>query len=597
MADGSRTPDKKNAPRIAYSGEEYGFGYEAAEQFVTHARTRGWVNDGGATHQRLDQEFRNEGQRAGKEHDFSSTQRLPLRAKEQALLAVKMGTADYAVVPFYSPYYGYDYETLRALSTQFGLLAVEQYEAYDKLCLAVYEPQVLDLVQSAHPGSGLSSLLKKDRRLWNDYSVRPDTRYPSVHDSGEQFRAGLEIDRSAQLMLRDRIDMVFCGPEAARRCKSRLDGLRAAGVEVAETLRSLEPHREMAKLARATLNPNRQTNTFFDPRDGKTHFVSTMNAEPQTAKLYGVILPFQIAMMAQDFTIIDDDIEDSETAKTRFFVVKSSLDKSLLEDALKTTDAKTRYWMNRLRTVAKGAIDGGGKEMIGAALLIGGLALSGVGAAGLAGWEGVPIVQTSAASEAMTNWFVLLGGLALALTGVVVRLLSTPTEHGVRLMLKFERQGTAAAIGDVENFLRNYGVRHQVVRMDEDSERDKPAPLMLDVEFEPIDFQHNFVSMFTRRLRGSVVNGALKKSFQRWKNRGVTILAAMPIERDASHEIKFQLPKHQRRSWYGDAVQAWVADFFETQFIRFSRVLLIYVLPAVMLGALAYWYYLRSGGQ
>ena len=502
-----------------------------------------------------------------------------------------MGTADYAVVPFYSPYFGYDYETLRALSTQFRLLAVEQYEAYDKLCLAVYEPQVLDLVQSAHPGSGLSSLLKKDRRLWNDYSVRPDTRYPSVHDSGEQFRAGLEIDRSAQLMLRDRIDMVFCGPDAARRCKSRLDGLRAAGVEVTETLRSLEPHREMARLARATLNPNRQTNTFYDPRDGKTHFVSTMNAEPQTAKLYGVILPFQIAMMAQDFTIIDDDLEDAETAKTRFFVVKSSLDKSLLEDALKTTDAKTRYWMNRLRTVAKGVVDGGAKEIAGGLMLTAGIALAGIGAAGLAGWEGLaPLIQTTAAGEATSNWLAVLGGLALVFAGAVTRLLSTPTEHGVRLMLKFERQGTAAAIGDVENFLRNYGVRHQVVRMDEDSERDKPAPLMLDIEFDPIDFQHNLVSMFTRRLRGSVVNGALKKSFQRWKNRGVTILAAMPYEHA-------QLPKHQRRSWYGDAVQAWFSDFFETQFIRFSRILFIYVLPAIMLGALAYWYYLRSGGQ
>ncbi|MEQ8749680.1 MAG: hypothetical protein RIC52_07890 [Amphiplicatus sp.] len=591
MADGSSTPAKKNAPRIAYSGEEFGFGYEAAEQFVASAQRRGWVNDGGATYQKLDQEFRSEGQRARKEHDFTTTQRLPLRAKEQALLAVKMGTADYAVVPFYSPYFGYDYETLRALSTQFGLLAVEQYEAYDKLCLAVYEPQVLDLVQSAHPGSGLSSLLKKDRRLWNDYSVRPDTRYPSVHDSGEQFRAGLEIDRSAQLMLRDRIDMVFCGPDAARRCKSRLDGLRAAGVEVTETLRSLEPHREMARLARATLNPNRQTNTFYDPRDGKTHFVSTMNAEPQTAKLYGVILPFQIAMMAQDFTIIDDDLEDAETAKTRFFVVKSSLDKSLLEDALKTTDAKTRYWMNRLRTVAKGVVDGGAKEIAGGLMLVAGLALAGIGAAGLAGWEGLaPLIQTTATGEATSNWLAVLGGVALVFAGIVTRLLSTPTEHGVRLMLKFERQGTAAAIGDVENFLRNYGVRHQVVRMDEDSERDKPAPLMLDIEFEPIDFQHNLVSMFTRRLRGSVVNGALKKSFQRWKNRGVTILAAMPYEHA-------QLPKHQRRSWYGDAVQAWFSDFFETQFIRFSRVLFIYVLPAVMLGALAYWYYLRSGGQ
>lgn len=592
MADGSSTPAKKNAPRIAYSGEEFGFGYEAAEQFVNSARRRGWVNDGGATRQRLDQEFRAEGLRAGKEHDFANTQRLPLRAKEQALLSVKMNTADFAVVPFYSPYFGYDFETLRALMTQFGLLAVEQYEAYDKLCLAVYEPQVLDLVQSAHPGSGLSSLLKKDRRLWNDYSVRPETRYPSVHDSGEQFRAGLEIDRSAQLMLRDRIDTVFCGPDAARRCKSRLDGLRAAGVEVLETLRSVEPHREMSRLARATLNTSRQTNTYYDPRDGKTHFVSTMNAEPQNSKLYGVILPFQIAMMAQDFTIIDDDIEDAAEAKTRFFVVKSSLDKSLIEDAYKTTDAKTRYWMDRLRTVAKGPDEGGFKEVAGGLLVLAGLVVGGIGGAKLLGWDGLaPLVQTIGPGG---DWLALLVGAALLLAGAVLRVVSSSTEHGVRLMLKFERQGTAASIGDVENFLRNFGVRHQVIRLDEDSEKGKPAPIALDIEFAPIDFEHNPFSMFARRLRGSVVNGALKKSFQRWKNRGVTVLAAMPIERDADNSLKFQLPPQRRRSWYGDAVQAWFGDFVETQFIRLSRVLFFYVIPAAAI-ALLIWYYLRPG--
>ncbi len=590
MADGSSTPAKKNAPRIAYSGEEYGFGYQATELFATNARISGWVNDGGATG-RLEPEFREDARRSALKFDFSATQRLPLRSKEQALLAVKMGTADFAVVPFYAPYIGYDFETLRALSSQHGLLAVEQYEAYDKLCLAVYEPQVLDLVQSAHPGSGLSSLLKKDRRLWNDYSVRPDTRYPSVHDSGEQFRAGLEIDRSAQLMLRDRIDMVFCGPDAARRCKSRLDGLRAAGVEVAETLRSLEPHREMARLARATLNPNRQTNTFYDPRDGNTQFVSTMSAEPQSAKLYGVVLPFQIAMMAQDFTIIDDDIEDSETAKTRFFVVSTSRDKSLSEDALKTTDAKTRYWVNRLREVAQGAKEG--DSPWGVTLPIVGAALAAIGAAGLMGWEGLaPLINTSAQTETAVNALAVALGAALIAGGFLLRIIRSAPMHGVRLMLRFDRSSTAASIGDVENYLRNFGVRHQTVRIDEDSEKDRPAPVVLDIEFDPIDFRHNLISMFQRRFRGSVVNGALKKSFQRWKNRGVTVLAAVPMTAEQA-----QLPKHQRRSWYGDAVKAWVDDFIETQFIRLSRVLFVYILPALIIGALAYWYYIRSGGQ
>jgi prephenate dehydratase len=597
MADGQATGSKKGAPRIAYSGEEYGFGYQATEVFVESAKGRGsFVNDAGATRQAaqkaLDVEVRSYDIAPDAAYDFRSTQRMPLRAKEQALLAVKMYTADFAVVPFYNPYAGYDFETLRALNSQFGLLAVEQYEATDKFCLAVYEPQVLDLVQSAHPASGLSGLLKKERRLWNDTSVRPDARYPQVHDSGEQFRSGLEIDRSAQLMLRDRIDMVFCGPEAARRCKSRLDGLRAAGIEVSETLRSVEPHREMAHLARATLNPNRQTNTIFDPRTGQTSFVSTMNAEPQNSKLYGVVLPFQIAMMSQDFTIIDDDMEDAAPAKTRFFVVGRSVDKSLVEDAYKTTDARTRYWMNRLRNVAVGPAQHTVQHFLGNLMLAGGFVLFLIGLAGLAGFEGIaPVIKTTAIGETQSNVFAFASGAALLWIGFIVKLLERSTQLGVRMMLKFERNEVAASLGDVENFLRNYGVRHQVVRMDEDSEGKKPAAMVLDVEFAPEDFRHDPISMVLRRLRGSVVNGALKKAFARWKQRAVFVLAAMPIERDGkSHALKFQMPPHKRRTWYWDAPKAWAMDFIETMQIRFTRVLL-WLAPLALVAYAAYKYW------
>ena len=82
--------------------------------------------------------------------------------------------------------------------------------------------------------------------------------------------------------------------------------------------------------------------------------------------------------------------------------------------------------------------------------------------------------------------------------------------------------------------------------------------------------------MFSRRLRGSVVNGALKKAFQRWKNRGVTILAAMPFDTP-------QLPKHKPRRWWNEALGDWAADFVETMFIRFSRLLVIFGLPALLI--------------
>ena len=162
-------------------------------------------------------------------------------------------------------------------------------------------------------------------------------------------------------------------------------------------------------------------------------------------------------------------------------------------------------------------------------------------------------------------------------------------ENGVRVMFRFRRDGAAASIGDVEDYLRNYGVRHAVVRLDEDSEQDAPASIVLDVEFDREDFSYGPFSMLSRRVRGSVVNGALKKAFQRWKNRGVVVLAAMPFE-----EEQAQLPKHRARRWWSDAISAWAGDVVETMFIRFSRLLAFYVLPtAVVLYVV--WKYLLNG--
>ena len=502
---------KKKRPRIAFTGEEYGFGYQAVNAFLADARENG-VNDGGrwiVARKRIERDVLSN--HARKTFDLNAEVRQPLRTKEQALFAVKTSTADFAVIPFYHPYSGYDFEALRALESQLTLMGIEQYEASDRLCLAVHESQVLDIAQSAHPGSGLSTLLKNKRKHWDfGDSVRPEAGYVDNNSSHEQFQAGLVVDRAAQLMLRDRLDIIFAGPDEARRAKSKLDGFKAAGVDVSETPRSVEPHRDLAKRARASLNTNRTTNTYFDPRSGDAHYISSMGSESASSQqLFGVVLPFQVAMMSNEYIIVDPDIEDDAPLKSRFMVISQGYDHTLYDDAYRTTDAKTRYWFRRLC----GVLDGD---------------------------EGR----------------------------------NPPT--GVRVLFRFRRDGTAASIGDVEDFLRNYGVRHSVVRIDEDSERDAPSSIVLDVEFDAKDFDHNLLTMFTRRFRGSVANGAVKKAFQRWKNRGVRVLAAMPYE-------TAQLPKHKQRRWWNEAVGAWAADITETMFIRFSRVLLVYLLPAAIL--------------
>ncbi len=541
MADGASFTNKQK-PRIAFTGEEFGFGYIAATKLMSdagvrqkriedgRARDRGLFSprgsyatplaDGGFS--RAPKPGRNteiearRGVRA--KFDFANPDAAhlqPLRTKEQALLSLKSGSSDLAVIPFYSPYSGYDYESLRAIANLFTVMGVEQIDASDQYCLAVYEPQVLDIVQSSHPGSALSSLQRNQRHSWGTGETA-NTRFPRQDFSGmsDMHRADLNIDQAGQLLLRDRIDMVFCGPEAARRCKSKLDGLRAAGVDVTETLRSVEPHREMARLARKTLDQDRQVNTMLDPRNGANiGIVSSMNAGRQDAPLYGVILPFQVAMMAPDYTIIDTDVEDAEPTKTRFLVVRSSPDETLFEDEYRTTDAKTKYWMRRLHWVRKEAC-----------------------------------LREDNSSE-------------------------RNTKAGVRVLLRFLRSGSAAGVGDVESYLRHFGVRFQTVRIDEDSEGSSPAAVVMDIEFDAKhfdgdinydDFAGFITARFNRRLApGSVVNGAMKLIFQKWKNRSVLVLSATPFN---AH----QLAAHGRRRWYWELPKSIWDDIRQTIFVRFA---------------------------
>ncbi|MEX0645021.1 MAG: hypothetical protein WD076_06910 [Parvularculaceae bacterium] len=609
MADGADLQPKKGKkrPRIAFTGEEFGFGYQAVTAFINHPnRRQGFVADGGYSVVPKTRNIEDITAREAKRDRFEFNHnelRQPLRTKEQALLAVKSQTADFALVPFYSPYFGYDFESLRALSNLFGMLAVEQYEATDQLCLAVHESQVLELAQSSHPASGLSALLRDNRAIWapaGDGNEEGSRRFPDYHGHSEAFRAGLKVNSGDQMLLRDRIDIVFAGPEAARRCKSKLDGLRGAGVEVAEIPQSVEPHREMAKRARASLTSQRQVSTFFDPKDGKTHYVSQLSADQQqTARLFGVVLPFQVADMSSEYIIVDPYFEDAEPTKTRFFVGREAVDETLIEDAYKTTDARTRYWERRLAAVSRDdtikyhradpvhVFPGVGQGFFSTFLFIaaafavlggvdvvtGVLANRGIGVAtNLVGW--VPILSSQGVFG--------LGAVA-AFAFLYVLQMRSGGDKGVRLMVRFQRSGDAASLGDVEGYLRNFGVSHAVVRIDEDSERDAPAAVVLDIEFEPRDFGFDPWSSLTNRLRGSVVNGALKKIFQRWKSRSVSVLAAMPFDKG-----KGQMPKHKPRRWWSEGVEALIEITVEEWSIRAQRVIPMILLGALLLMAILY---------
>lgn len=590
MADGAHGGQKQRV-RVAYSGEERGFGAGAVDEFLQKAMTVG-ISDGGTDAvsnagrpQELDKN------RAMRSYEFGHPTRQPLRTKEQAMMAVKAHTADYAIVPFYHPHYGYDFETLRALASQITLFGVEQITSETEYVLAVYEPQVLDFVQSSHPGSTLSTIMTgAGKHLWSR-SGDPGAALTGVHKLPDN--SGFMASPVQQAMLRDRVESIFASPVAARACKSKLDGLRQAGVNVEETLEAIEPHRDFGRRVRDVLDHSRQTSTTFDFTSGESRIQSVMpSTQAQARKLYGVVIPREIAQ-GPEYIIIDEKFADADPAKTRFMAVEYSPDLTLFEDAYRTTDAKTRYWMRRLRDVAHDgahAARKAGAEMkvdpVGAVLAIAGLVFAAAGLAGLAGWPGIPLFTGTAEMTALADAAALALGVGLTLVGFGRFLKSegggAHDMNGIRVLLAFQRSGTAAAIADIENFLRNFGVRHQVVRIDEDSERRTPAASVLDVEFLCDDLFWDP----SRRLRGSIVNGALKKAFARWKSRGVLVLAAMPFAQP-------QMPPHKRRHWLWDVPGEWIKDFGETMFIRLSRIL-FYLLP-IAAAAYAMWVFMGGG--
>ncbi|NWG91348.1 MAG: hypothetical protein HXY21_02415, partial [Parvularculaceae bacterium] len=317
---------------------------------------------------------------------------------------------------------------------------------------------------------------------------------------------------------------------------------------------------------------------------------SSLGAEAQGGKLFGMVLPYEVAMRSSDYVIVDHNYDDGAVAKTRFMVVEANPDHTLIEDAYRTTDQKTRYWYRRLSalSMAPGSLETKGVRFIGALGLAAGAGMMAVGVMGLLGFAGGTGVGASDFPITQSAFALAVSGAGIAALSAILTQAQGGAKQGVRVMFRFLRNNSAAAIGDVENYLRNHGVRHAVVRTDEDSEGHEPAPIILDVEFEPKDFAFNPVTTLGIRLQNSVANGALKKAFQRWKNRGVTIVAAMPIE-----DAAYQMPAPKRRRWWAEAFAAWGADFVETMSIRLSR-LLLYLLPVAIAAAIV-WMMLGGG--
>jgi len=517
-------------PRVAYTGEEYGFGFSAIQVFsATVQGTKGYLPDGGyaasssfhagpleilkasllgsvpASCYRSHNSFSASGAAGDPPIDIDVAYRQPARTKAQALAAIEADSAEYALVPFYQAGSGYDTETVELLSKMFSPFGVFQVEASDHFCLAVYEPQVLDIVHAAHPGSGLTDILRRRRRSWDGPHDRGATvTFGESPTSTPEYQAGLNIDRASQLMLRDRVETIFAGPEASRRCRARLDGFRAGGVKIEDTAGWVEPHREMARRVRDSLDGGRQTVQSLDPLTGGLRFTSLGTSAAQSRPLYGIVLPFEVASRSPEFAIIDDNLEDAVPPKKRFLVVQKVYDLSLFEEVFRLTPLRVGYWLQRLLAV-----------------------------------------RQDAQEEALWR--------------------HEPEHPGVRILVQFGRQGPVTTIGDVEEFLRRFGVRYSIFQMGDstlDSPRPKvpgssassPSPIVLDIEFD----EHHFTDHYNDGLISrSIVEGFLFKAFNRSRHSMARILAAFPYE-------KPQLLPQARHRWWFEGIrlsaQTWAEE-------------------------------------
>lgn len=521
-----RDPNRPGRFKVAFSGEEYGFGYRALLEYGKLAKDRhdGRIPDAGGHGVRravLPGKF-----------DFETAERQPLRTRELALTALTTEKADFALVPFYTPDRGYDTETLLTISKLFSPMGVDQVAAGDSFCLAVYESQVLELAQSSHPGSAMARLLTGQTRPWA-VSLDPGVqwsggrglpRHEYDQRAGEQVDIRLKNSTEAQLVLGERISAVFAGPEATRRCKAKLDGLRAAGVNVEETLQWVEPQREMARRVRETLDSDRQTQTFTDLTTGRPMLTSFMSARAQTQPLYGVVLPLEVALNSPEFIVVDPNFDDASTVKTRFLVCEKNYDHTLFEDKYKFAVQRVPVWKSRLyKTAAK----------------FGGLNIARLN----------PFLYGRLALE-----FLLLQSRdAFGKPHNLDDVFESQDDHGdaaiekpsVRVLVQVDhgRKGVES-VGRLESYLRYYGVRYATVRMGDDvtdlGPRKGPSPMIVDIEFDRRDF------LFHPKI-GSVVEGFLWEAFNISRFGMPRFLAVMPAR-------EHQLADVAQRRWWNEGV-------------------------------------------
>ncbi|MEO1252910.1 MAG: hypothetical protein AAFW81_11275 [Pseudomonadota bacterium] len=162
------------------------------------------------------------------------------------------------------------------------------------------------------------------------------------------------------------------------------------------------------------------------------------------------------------------------------------------------------------------------------------------------------------------------------------RLAATGDAVGVNVILRLKRDEDAAASADIENYLRNFGVRYDALDLPERHHHKSPPPRIIDIEFDAADFEYDP----RRRLRGRVANGALKLALSRWKSRGVQIVGAIPVS-------EFRMAGRGSRHWLRKGAPEAVQSFGQTQFIRLSR-LAIYLLIISAVAALIV-FALRTG--
>lgn len=534
-----RDPNRPGRFKVAFSGEEYGFGYRALLEYgkLSKEKHDGRIPDAGGHGVRrsvLPSAF-----------DFDNgAERQPLRTRELALTALTTEKADFAIVPFYTPDRGYDTETLLTISKLFSPMGVDQVAAGDSFCLAVYESQVLELAQSSHPGSAMARLLTGQTRPWAA-SLDPGVQWSGgrAHSRSEydrvvrdQVETRVKNDTETQLVLKERISAVFAGPEATRRCKAKLDGLRAAGVAVEETLQWVEPQREMARRVRETLDSDRQTQTFTDLTTGRPMLTSFMSARAQTQPLYGVVLPLEVALNSPEFIVVDPNFDDASTVKTRFLVCEKNYDHTLFEDKYKFAMQRVPVWKKRLFTTA--ARFGGLNRARINPFLYARLGLE---------FLFLQSRDSFRVEHNLDDVFESQGDHRdAAIEKPCLRVL-VQIDHG--------RKGVES-VGRLEAYLRYYGVRYATVRMGDDvtdlGPRRGPAPMVLDIEFDRRDF------LFHPKI-GSVVEGFLWEAFNISRFGMPRFLAAMPA-RD------HQLADVAQRRWWNEGIDVAanaVAEKFE----------------------------------